>query len=144
MNTEEQLLLIVEDNQTQQKVMKILADRYGFCAIIVASGAEALQVFSDRRKAIGAILMDLTMPDMDGLECSRRIRDLENGTARHVPIIAVTGHVWPEDRRKCLEAGMDDFLPKPFGLTDFQQIVQKWISYPFTPGFGPPSSSFVK
>jgi CheY-like chemotaxis protein len=69
--------------------------------------------------------MDCQMPVMDGLEATRRIRALENGAAR-VPIIALTGNAFDEDRQRCLEAGMDDHLPKPVRLDVLRSTLDRW------------------
>ena len=72
-------------------------------------------------------LIDVQMPVMDGLEASRRIRTWEAGKV-HVPIIAMTAHVFPEDRKRCKEAGMDDFLAKPFTIENLDQVLCHWLN----------------
>jgi len=76
------------------------------------------------------VLMDLNMPVMDGFETIRLIRKNEEGTQRHIPVIAVTANVMPGVRELCLQAGMDDYLSKPVSLQDLQRVLEKWLHYP--------------
>ena len=78
---------------------------------IVGNGRLALEAFGELNPRM--ILMDVSMPEMNGLEATGAIRNAEAGTDRHVPIIGVTAHALKGDRERCLEAGMDDYLPKP-------------------------------
>jgi CheY-like chemotaxis protein len=98
----------------------------------VTSGKEALDVFRSGQR-FSLVLMDWSMPGedgkgMNGLECAREIRRAEKGTGRRVPIIAVTAHAMLGDQRQCLEAGMDDYLSKPFTFEQFRDKVNKWLS----------------
>lgn len=112
-------LLIIEDNETQQYVLKELCLKFDYDAHIVSSGEEALSALACTRYA--AILMDIALGGMDGLECTRRIREQESTLKRRTPIIAVTGHL--EERQKCLAAGMDDYISKPFEIEDFRLML---------------------
>jgi CheY-like chemotaxis protein len=76
---------------------------------------------------IDIILMDCQMPVMDGFTATRRIRELEQGTDRHIPIIALTAAAMSHDRTRCEEAGMDDFLAKPFRRADLAAAVARWL-----------------
>jgi len=124
------IILVVEDNPGQQKVLHLLAEKFGFTALIVSSGREALDVLSACETCFDAILMDWKMPDMDGLECARqiRIRDKQN-----TPIIAVTAYNMPDAMAKCKAAGMDDYLSKPFTADDFRRMLLKWTYKPSRP-----------
>ena len=73
------------------------------------------------------ILMDVSMPEMNGIEATGAIRDLEAGRASHVPIVGVTAHALKGDRERCLDAGMDDYLPKPISPKALLEKVDKWI-----------------
>jgi len=104
------LVLVVEDDESNSKLIGKMLQSLGCRAEFAAHGAEAVQAFAPGK--FSAILMDMAMPVMDGLEATAKIRELESGP--RVPIIALTANVMPGDRERCLEAGMDDFLSKPF------------------------------
>lgn len=106
-------VLVVEDYQPNVLVITSLLQRYGYDFDVAYNGAEAIQRYRDG--VYNVILMDVQMDEMDGMESTMRIRDLEKdkGKAR-TPIIAMTAHVQESDKKKCLDVGMDDFLPKPF------------------------------
>ena len=73
------------------------------------------------------ILMDVSMPVMNGLEASRAIRALESGSGHRVPIVAVTAHVLDGDREQCFSAGMDDYLMKPIGIDRLEEKLDRWL-----------------
>ena len=104
-------LLIAEDNPTNQKVAASMVKRLGYRADVVANGYEALDAL--KLLPYDLVLMDVQMPELDGLEATRRYRALERGTGHHLPIVAMTAHASVADRERCLEAGMDDFVTKP-------------------------------
>jgi len=104
-------VLLAEDNPTNQKVAVSMLKRLGHHADVVGNGGEALDAL--KLLPYDLVLMDVQMPEMDGLEATRRYRALEAGTSRHLPIIAMTAHVSLSDRERCLAAGMDDFITKP-------------------------------
>lgn len=106
-------VLVVEDYQPNVLVITSLLQRYGYDFDVAYNGAEAIQRYRDG--VYNVILMDMQMDEMDGMESTMRIRNLEKdkGKAR-TPIIAMTAHVQESDKNKCLDVGMDDFLPKPF------------------------------
>lgn len=117
-------ILVVEDNKTQQRLMKILAERVGVYAHVVSNGAEALAALS--ADTYGLVLMDWQMPGMDGLQCTEKIREMDATTGRHTPIIAVTAQ--DEGKERCLESGMDGFLAKPFSVEEFKALIERWIA----------------
>jgi len=97
----------------------------------VANGREAVEAFS--RGTYDMIFMDCQMPEMDGFEATARIRDLENhrpdaGSARHVPIVALTAYDTEGDREQCRTVGMDDYVSKPFNVATLQATIAKWYS----------------
>jgi PAS domain S-box-containing protein len=104
-------VLVAEDNPTNQKVAVSMLKRLGYRADTVANGREALKAL--QMIPYDLVLMDVQMPEMDGLDATRRFRALEIGTGRHLPIIAMTAHASTADRDRCLAAGMDDFVTKP-------------------------------
>ena len=105
------LVLVVDDDQTSRMVAGKMLEKLGYQVASAASGGEALKAFAPGK--FFAILMDMTMPEMDGLETTRKIREIEAAATGRVPIIALTGNVFSSDRERCLKAGMDDVLYKP-------------------------------
>ena len=96
---------------------------YGF--EIVGNGRKALDAFGRLNPCM--ILMDVSMPEMNGLEATAAIRRLEEETGTHVPIVGVTAHALKGDRERCLEAGMDDYLPKPISPRALLEKVERWV-----------------
>jgi CheY-like chemotaxis protein len=103
-------VLVAEDNQVNQLLVTTILAKAGMRAEVAANGVEAVQAVHQRH--FDVILMDMQMPEMDGLEATKRIRQL-GALGRAVPIIAMTANAMQEDRRRCLEAGMNDFVAKP-------------------------------
>jgi two-component system, sensor histidine kinase and response regulator len=126
MESNQPLLLVVEDDPSQQKVILALAARYGYSTIVVDTGREALAALSACDTCFDAILMDWKMPQMNGIECTYSIREMESKQRRRTPIIAVTAYASEYYHRACLEAGMDDYLSKPFDPEAFREILHKW------------------
>lgn len=122
----EPLILVVEDNAVLQRVIQLLSRKLGIAAEIVSNGKDALLSFTSGR-TYAAVFMDWRMPDMDGLECTRRIRQHERNAGGHVPIIAMTANVMDEDRQACLDVGMDDYMSKPFNTEQFRSMLDKWL-----------------
>jgi len=117
-------VLLVEDNVFNQKVASRLLETLG-CAVVVAeNGQRALDMMVDRD--FDLVLMDCQMPVMDGLEATRRIRQLPGPQGR-VPVVAMTANVLGEHRDACLAAGMDDFASKPVNKKTLREIVTHWI-----------------
>jgi PAS domain S-box-containing protein len=112
-------ILVVEDTPVNQKVAQHLLSRFGFRSDVAASGTEAISALE--RRDYDVVLMDVQMPDMDGLEATRRIRD--RWPLRPLRIVAMTANVAPEDVRRCHEAGMDDFLGKPIAVQELARIL---------------------
>lgn len=122
-------ILVVEDNHVERAVVSALATRLGVDADIVPTGFQALEKLSKPDADYGAVLMNFVLPVMDGPECAQRIREYEisiSADAR-MPIIAVTAHVAEGARQQCFEAGMDDFLPKPYSVEDFRAVIDRWL-----------------
>ncbi len=120
-------VLIVEDNDLQGQAFEKLAIKSGVQPHRVRDGREAIEAVM-RNPYYVLVFMDIGLINMDGLECTRRIRDIELGTIKHLPIIAITARTGEEARQECIEAGMDDYLCKPFSLEQFQAMIDKWRS----------------
>jgi signal transduction histidine kinase/CheY-like chemotaxis protein len=104
-------VLVAEDNRVNQLVVIRLLAKRGVRPVIANNGLEAVALVKER--PFDLVLMDMQMPEMDGLEATRQIRKLEADTSRHLPVIAVTANAMTDHRDQCLEAGMDGFLSKP-------------------------------
>jgi PAS domain S-box-containing protein len=117
-------ILVAEDNEVNQLVFTQILGETGYTFEIVANGRQALAAFGERKPRM--ILMDVSMPEMNGLEATAEIRKLEAGGTLHVPIIGVTAHALKGDRERCLEAGMDDYLAKPISPRALMEKVERW------------------
>ncbi|WP_281745990.1 response regulator [Thermanaerovibrio acidaminovorans] len=104
-------MLLAEDNRANQRLMMSLLERMGLSVRCASDGAEALRALEE--ETFDMVYMDVQMPAMDGLEVTRRFREMERGTGRRTLIIGLTAFSSPDDRRACVEAGMDRFLAKP-------------------------------
>jgi CheY-like chemotaxis protein len=105
-------VLLVEDNPINQKVAARLLEKHGHTVVIAGNGKEALALLAGGL-GLDLVLMDVQMPEMDGLETTAAIREQEQGTDRHLPIVALTAHAMKGDRERCLAAGMDGYVTKP-------------------------------
>jgi len=117
-------VLLAEDNAFNRALIEHVLEPMGCQVDTAASGAEAVEAFEPGRYDL--VLMDCQMPEMDGLAATRHIRRLEGGQVR-VPVIAVTAGTVSGARRACLDAGMDDFLAKPFSLGRLRKKVLEWL-----------------
>lgn len=116
-------ILLAEDNQINAVLATTIVKRAGHGIDVAANGAEAVRM--TERGAYDLILMDMHMPEVDGLEATRRIRAL-GGARGATPIVALTANAMEVERRKCLAAGMDDFISKPFEPEDLTNMLDKW------------------
>jgi two-component system, sensor histidine kinase and response regulator len=126
-------ILLAEDNLTNQEVAVAMLKKLGYSADLVGNGAAALEAL--RKADYDVVLMDCEMPEMDGYEATKRIRDLRAGT-RHprIPIIAVTADAMTGDRDRCLQAGMSDYIAKPVELRILAVVLEKWLNPPASAG----------
>jgi signal transduction histidine kinase/CheY-like chemotaxis protein/HPt (histidine-containing phosphotransfer) domain-containing protein len=121
-------LLLVEDNPTNQEVARAMLTKLGHTVDIAGDGEEALRYLQNHR--VDCVLMDCLMPKMDGYEATQaiRAREYESGSGRRLPIIALTANALRGDRERCLAAGMDDYLSKPFKREQIQEKLQQWVA----------------
>ncbi|MFC5303223.1 EAL domain-containing protein [Azospira restricta] len=124
-------ILIAEDNRTNQRVAVGMLNVLGCWSGIAENGSEAVAAWQAGDWDL--ILMDCSMPEMDGFEACARIRQLEEGSGRHVPIIAMTANTQPADVERCLAAGMDGHLPKPLTLDTLAAQLERWLHWRPTP-----------
>ena len=119
-------ILLAEDNVTNQQVALGILGRLGLRADAVSNGAEAVR--SLETVPFDLVLMDVQMPEMDGLEATRHIRDPKSAVKRHdIPIIAMTAHAMQGDRERCLDAGMNDYLTKPVSPQALADALERWL-----------------
>lgn len=116
-------VLVVEDNVINMELMREMLDRLNCRVDTAENGLIALTQVDT--KLYDVIFMDLQMPEMDGFQATREIRKREKGRVP-TPIIALTANAMAGDRKKCLEAGMDDYLAKPFELQDIESLIKKY------------------
>jgi two-component system, sensor histidine kinase and response regulator len=129
-------ILLAEDNPTNQQVCTAMLQKLGCKRIdVVSNGHQALQALS--RTNYGLVLMDCQMPEMDGYEAARQFRkkEFETGAASRTPVVALTAHAMKGAHELCLAAGMDDYLSKPFTLSQMKAALDRWVlSKPEKPG----------
>ena len=119
-------VLLAEDNTVNVLVATTLLESLG-CEVTVAwNGQEAVELH--REQAFDMVLMDMRMPVLDGPEATRAIRRGEQNTGKRIPVVAVTANAFADDRRVCFEAGMDDFLSKPFTLDSLREVIFRWAT----------------
>lgn len=116
-------ILIAEDNKINQIVARKILEKENFEVEIVETGKQAVDAVQTGNYSF--VFMDIQMPEMDGYEATRKIRELEKDTGKHIPIIALTASAMEKDREKCLSVGMDEYLPKPIEKEELLRILKK-------------------
>lgn len=120
-------VLVAEDNPINQEVIKHMLEELGYAVTMVENGREALDALEGDVEFV-AVLMDCQMPRMDGYEATRRLREAEAASnARRMPVIAVTAHALDGERKKALDAGMDDYLTKPVDSRGLMEVLKRWV-----------------
>ncbi len=119
-------ILLVDDNETNQMVEKMMLEQMGFSVNIANNGQEAIEMSTNEHYDL--VLMDIHMPVLDGCAATKGIRQREKHSNSHLPIIATTATATTEDIERCKEAGTDDFLPKPIAQPSLAKMLKKWLS----------------
>lgn len=112
-------VLIVEDNVDNYELVRFLLERAGYQTLSAANGAEGVE--TAKRERPDLVLMDLSMPEMDGWNAAARLKADEK--TRHIPIIALTAHALPGDRKRAIDAGCDGYISKPINVASFDKLV---------------------
>jgi two-component system, sensor histidine kinase and response regulator len=121
-------VLVAEDNPVNTRVVTAMLEKHGYGVTCVGNGLEALEAV--RSSPFDIVLMDMQMPEMDGLEATRRIRANESGTGRHLPIIALTARAMKGDREACEAAGTDGYLSKPMRVGELFEMIRRLTGQP--------------
>jgi two-component system, sensor histidine kinase and response regulator len=121
-------ILLAEDNAVNQKVAARLLEKQGHSVTLAVNGLEALAALDHEKFDI--VFMDVQMPEMDGFEATAAIRAREQRTGGRQMVIAMTAHAMQGDRERCLQAGMDDYIAKPFGNRELSELMAKfsWVA----------------
>ena len=117
-------VLVAEDNTVNQMVIRAMLEKLGAAVRVAADGRAVVDEYDETQPDI--ILMDISMPDVDGVQATAMIRAREEKSGRRTPIIGVTAHALREDRQRCLDAGMDDYLPKPVRQDALEEKLKRW------------------
>ena len=123
-------VLVAEDNSVNQEVIHAMLKRLGVYATLADNGEEAVQALA--REDFDLVLMDCQMPLLDGYQATERIRAIDAG--KRIPIVALTANAFTEDRQRCLDAGMDDYVAKPITIAELEQVLARWLPYTKQPG----------
>jgi signal transduction histidine kinase/CheY-like chemotaxis protein len=116
-------ILVAEDNAVNQKLAQVLLQQMGHQVRVVGTGKEVLAALAE--EPFDLVLMDVQMPDMDGIETTRALRARERDTGRHIPVVALTAHALATDRNQCLAAGMDAYLSKPLRRDELAKVIAR-------------------
>jgi len=121
-------ILYAEDNPVNQRVTQLLLQKIGIECEIANNGQEAIEMYKTNQ--FDLILMDMQMPEVDGIESAKQIRKIEqnNGVENPVFIVAVTANTFSEDKQKCFNAGMNDFMSKPFKEAELKRIIKNAVT----------------
>jgi CheY-like chemotaxis protein len=121
---------LAEDNAVNQELAAAILRKEGHTVVAVLNGREALEALESASPKFDLILMDVQMPELGGLETTAIIREKEQASGTHIPIVALTAHALTGDRERCLEAGMDAYLSKPVQPEKLRKMVEDMVSTP--------------
>ena len=119
-------VLLAEDNLVNQRLAVRLLEKRGHRVVVAGTGLEALKALE--KESFDLVLMDVQMPDMDGLEATAAIREKEKGTGAHLSVVALTAHAMKGDREKCIAGGMDGYLTKPIRPNELDQLLEVYVA----------------
>ncbi len=125
---ERKRVLVVEDNEINQRVIMTMLQKIGYEAILATNGKQAVDILKEN-DSIEFVFMDCQMPVMDGYQAARIIRENEHPN-QHISIVAMTGNVMEGDKEKCIAAGMDDYVAKPIRMSSLKESLCKWLPQP--------------
>jgi two-component system, sensor histidine kinase and response regulator len=126
-------ILLAEDNIVNQRLVVRLLEKYGHSMIVASTGREVLAALA--QQPVDLVLMDVQMPDMDGLETTAAIREQERQRGGHLPIIALTAHAMKGDQERCLASGMDDYISKPINAQTLSTVISRVLNGAFPGNF---------
>jgi CheY-like chemotaxis protein len=118
-------ILLVEDNRVNQLVASRLLEKRGHAVAVANTGKMALEALD--QGSFDLVLMDVQMPEMDGLTATQLLRKSEIGTGKHMPVVAMTAHAMVGDKERCLEAGMDGYVSKPIQITQLFEVIENLL-----------------
>jgi CheY-like chemotaxis protein len=118
-------VLLAEDNLVNQRLVVRLLEKRGHRVVVAGTGLEALQALE--KGSFDFVLMDVQMPEMDGIEATAVIREREKGGGLHQPVVALTAHAIKGDREKCMAGGMDGYLSKPIRPQELDQLLEIYV-----------------
>jgi CheY-like chemotaxis protein len=121
-------ILLAEDNVVNQRLVVRLLEKHGHTTIVANTGLEVLSAL--RQQPVDLVLMDVQMPEMDGLEATIAIREQERQRGGHLPIIALTAHAMKGDQERCLAAGMDGYISKPINAQTLSRTISQVLKEP--------------
>ena len=116
-------ILLAEDNRVNQKLAVALLEKAGHEVVIANNGRQAIQLY--QKQHFDLVLMDVQMPEVDGFEATREIRKIQEATGQQIPVIALTAHASAADRKRCLAAGMDEYISKPIRAAELYEIIDR-------------------
>ena len=122
-------ILVAEDNEANQFLIRAITKAENWEITMVDDGQQAIEAY--KKDTFDLILMDVQMPILNGYEATRMIRNVESEKGIHTPIIALTAYAMKSDKDQCIEAGMDDYISKPFKRQQFIDVIKKALGIPF-------------
>ncbi|MGI9383387.1 MAG: PAS-domain containing protein [Methyloligellaceae bacterium] len=118
-------ILVAEDHEMNRTLIEHMLNNTDYRPVFAEDGARAVEAYKEIVPDL--VFMDISMPKMDGYQATRLIRGIQEQDGRRVPIVGVTAHAFEEDRRRCLDSGMDDHLPKPISMSALNTMLERWL-----------------